>query len=228
MRRARAFCTLRSTFARRKRHEPGGAETAIRRGAGPTTRRLSLAATHRGLADGRVGSCRATSPVLRRRRIGRGGGGAWRARTRSCNTSRLASGRALTHYESSLGRRATRTRTRTSDASDVTRTVSVPATVPKPPRSNPRRGRSCLQGQHLRVGARGGALIAQRPAARAELAEARAAAAWRLGRWDSLEGFLGVLDANAGGAGIAQGAGGSEADGRPGGGRGGAGVARIS
>jgi serine/threonine-protein kinase ATR len=84
----------------------------------------------------------------------------------------------------------------------------------------------CLQGLgHLRALEReADVLIAQRPAARAELAEAGAAAAWRLGRWDPLERFLSVLDdANSGMGGGASSGGGSGgggfggADGRPGG-----------
>ena len=85
---------------------------------------------------------------------------------------------ALTHYESALQRRG----------ADVEPTASL---------DGAEWGRlRCLQGLgHLRALEReANALIAQRPAASAELAEAGAAAAWRLGRWDSLEGFLGVLD----------------------------------
>jgi serine/threonine-protein kinase ATR len=63
------------------------------------------------------------------------------------------------------------------------------------------RGRlRCLQGLgHLRaLEKEAETLIASRPAARAELADMGAAAAWRLGRWDSLETFLDVLDTSAG------------------------------
>ena len=55
------------------------------------------------------------------------------------------------------------------------------------------RGRlRCLQGLgHLRaLEKEAEALIDSRPAARAELADMGAAAAWRLGRWDALENFL--------------------------------------
>ena len=91
---------------------------------------------------------------------------------------------ALTHYESALQRRGPDAKpTAALDAAEWGRL-------------------RCLQGLgHLRALEReADALITQRPAASAELAEAGAAAAWRLGRWDSLTGFLGVLD-DAGGFG---------------------------
>ncbi len=59
------------------------------------------------------------------------------------------------------------------------------------------RGRlRCLQGLgHLRaLEKEAETLIASRPDSRAELADMGAAAAWRLGEWDSLENFLDVLD----------------------------------
>ena len=82
------------------------------------------------------------------------------------------------------------------------------------------RGRlRCLQGLgHLRaLEKEAETLIASRPDSRAELADMGAAAAWRLGEWDSLENFLDVLDKS--GAPVDGGAAGVGGDfaGRPGG-----------
>ena len=186
-----------------------------------------LAATHRGLAEPD-----ALEAVARlRSRCGAGGSGAVAAARRRAEDALLQHEQAgewteaLTHYESALqrgGERHGRGHGR-GDASERHPDGVGPGDGSQTAALEPAEwGRlRCLQGLgHLRALEREAeALIAQRPAARAELAEAGAAAAWRLGRWDSLEGFLGVLDANAGGgAGIAQGAGGfGGADGRPGG-----------
>ena len=186
-----------------------------------------LAATHRGLAEPD-----ALEAVARlRSRCGGGGSGAVAAARRRAEDALLQHEQAgewteaLTHYESALqrgGERHGHGHGR-GDASERHPDGVGPGDGSQTAALEPAEwGRlRCLQGLgHLRALEREAeALIAQRPAARAELAEAGAAAAWRLGRWDSLEGFLGVLDANAaGGAGIAQGAGGfGGADGRPGG-----------
>jgi serine/threonine-protein kinase ATR len=120
---------------------------------------------------------------------------------------------ALTHYESALQR------TRGSlPAGESSSSASAAGAALDPAEWGRLR---CLQGLgHLRALEReAAALIPGRPAARAELAEAGAAASWRLGRWDALENFLGVLDAesSANAAPGAAGGGFGGAHGRPGG-----------
>ena len=218
------FCTLRSTFARRKRHEPGGASKR-RSGGGRARRRggFFLAATHRGLAEPD-----ALEAVARlRSRCGAGGSGAVAAA--AARGGRAPATRAgwrvdggLTHYESALqrgGERHGRGHGR-GDASERHPDGVGPGDGSQPPRSNPRRGSpSVSAGARAppRVGARGGGAIAQRPAARGTREAGRGGV--EIGTMGFPRGFLGVLDANAGGgAGIAQGAGGfGGADGRPGG-----------
>ena len=98
---------------------------------------------------------------------------------------------AMTHYESASRRREMECVRRTRDSGPDSDSKLDPSEL----------GRlRCLQGLgHLRaLEKEAETLIASRPAARAELADMGAAAAWRLGRWDSLETFLDVLDANAG------------------------------
>ena len=98
---------------------------------------------------------------------------------------------AMTHYESAPRRREMECVRRTRDSGPDSDSKLDPSEL----------GRlRCLQGLgHLRaLEKEAETLIASRPAARAELADMGAAAAWRLGRWDSLETFLDVLDANAG------------------------------
>ena len=120
---------------------------------------------------------------------------------------------AMTHYESASRRREMECVRRTRDSGPDSDSKLDPSEL----------GRlRCLQGLgHLRaLEKEAETLIASRPAARAELADMGAAAAWRLGRWDSLETFLDVLDANAGiGAGTEGGVagGGGDFSGRPGG-----------
>ena len=174
-----------------------------------------LAATHHALAEPD-----ALEAISRMRPRASGGHGAVAAARRRAEDALLQHEQAgewteaLTHYESASQRNGGATHNRSLGGGETSSTTTAldPAEW----------GRlRCLQGLgHLRALEReADALIQERPAARAELAEAGAAAAWRLGRWDSLEGFLDVLDANGGAGGGGGGAGGGfgGANGRPGG-----------
>ena len=117
------------------------------------------------------------------------------------------------HYESASRRREIECVRRTRDSRPDSDSKLDPS----------ERGRlRCLQGLgHLRaLEKEAETLIASRPAARAELADMGAAAAWRLGRWDALENFLDVLDKDSGGGGgslESGGLSGGDFSGRPGG-----------
>ena len=121
---------------------------------------------------------------------------------------------AMTHYESASRRREM----------GVCAARAIPGPIPIPSSTRPNSGgcgvcrasATCARWRRRRR-------RSSRPGPRRarELADmGAAAAAWRLGRWDSLETFLDVLDANAGiGAGTEGGAagGGGDFSGRPGG-----------
>ena len=179
-----------------------------------------LAATHRALAE--PDALEAVARLRSRRGFGGGlsGSDALAAARRRAEDALLQHEQAgewteaMTHYESA---------SRRGETLPIGNNGNNPHGDDSTQLDPAERGRlRCLQGLgHLRaLEKETETLIASRPAARAELADMGAAAAWRLGEWDSLENFLDVLDASgapADGAGGTSGVGGGDFSGRPGG-----------